>query len=82
MTDAELNDYTLLRSAQKERLSKDAEQPIELVAKLIHSYKQTLAMALWLKEVKAKGGKMPESNDELLMMQEKDPRLRSIQTKM
>eukprot|EP01035_Chromulina_nebulosa_P019429 gene19429-25307_t len=82
MTPLELDNTELINGIAIERISKQSNQPVDVVGKMIYFYKQTLMIHTWLRLKQANFEKLPDSEIEMMEMQENDPRIQVIAKKM
>jgi hypothetical protein len=82
MTDAELEAPDTIKQPARERISKASGKNLDEVTKLLWSFKQSLIVHTWLHARKDAGEKIPQTQAEMIELQERDPRIRSIATKI
>eukprot|EP01039_Chlorochromonas_danica_P010056 gene10056-11127_t len=82
MTDAELDDATLINGKVKERLAIQSNHPIDQVHRLFVFYNQSRVMQQWLRMKKEKGEPLPQSDVEMQKLASEDPRIKVITQKV
>jgi len=78
MSPAELDDPHKVNGIARDRISRMSGRSTDEVAKVIVYYRQSLIIATWIQAKKENGEKLPSTEEEMLTMQEEDPRLKNI----
>ena len=82
MSDKELDNLEELNATKRTEIAKKAEKTLEEVTRMIFFFKQSLIVATWLTQRKTLGEKLPKTEAELQVLQEKDVKLKAIAMKM
>lgn len=82
MTDSELDSPETINGVARQRISAKSGHPTDDVARMLYFFKQSLVMHTWLEVKKIAGERLPQSEGEILEMQENDSRIIQISKKI
>ena len=81
-SEAELDDINKVTAIARQRIAQNSNRSVDDVNRLIFSFKQSDVLATWLSLKKAQGESLPKSEEELVELQSRDMRIKSIAQKM